>query len=80
MQKELQPYVHPWAWRIRHLPALSTRLARRLAQRVLPAALLAPVLDWRRRQKEDAAGQLALREGRRLENAASRQSGNEGRT
>jgi glycosyltransferase involved in cell wall biosynthesis len=80
LHKELQPYVNPWAWRIRHLPALSTRLARRLAQRVLPAALLAPVLDWRRRQKEDAAGQRALREGRRLGIAASRQSESEGRT
>jgi glycosyltransferase involved in cell wall biosynthesis len=80
LRKERQPYLHPWAWRIRHLPALSARLARRLVQRVLPAALLAPVLDWRRRQKEQAAGKRALREGRRLEIAASRQSGNEGRT
>ena len=67
LREARQPYEHPWAWRLTHLPALSTRAVRRAAQRVLPSALLAPVLDLRRRQKERAAARRARAEGRRLE-------------
>jgi len=69
LQAARWPYEHPWAWRLAHLPALSLRAARRAAQRVLPSALLAPILDLRRRQKEAAAARRARAEGRRLERA-----------
>ena len=75
-----QPYEHPWAWRLANLPALSIRAARRAAQRMLPSALLAPILDFRRRQKEEAAGRRARAEGRRLAQDPEAQPGREGRT
>lgn len=68
LREARRPYEHPWVWRLTHLPALSLRAARRAAQRTLPSALLAPVLDLRRRQKERAAARRACVEGRRLEN------------
>lgn len=74
------PYEHPWAWRLSNLPALSIRAARRAAQRVLPSALLAPILDLRRRQKEGAAARRAGAAGRRLEQDLKSRPGREGRT
>ena len=67
LREARQPYEHPWAWRLAHLPALLVRAARRAAQRVLPSALLAPILEQRRRQKEESAARRARAEGRRLE-------------
>ncbi len=75
-----RPYAHPWAWRLAHLPALSLRAARRIAQRMLPSALLAPILDLRRRQKERAAARRACVEGRRLERSLNARQSREGRT
>jgi glycosyltransferase involved in cell wall biosynthesis len=72
------PYVHPWAWRLAHLPTLSLRAARRAAQRVLPSVLLDPILDLRRRQKERAAARRARAEGRRLERALNARQSREG--
>lgn len=74
-----RPYVHPWSWRLAHLPALAVRAARRLAQRVLPSVLLDPVLGLRRRQKEKAAARRARAEGRRLEGALNARHSREGR-
>ena len=73
-----RPYVHPWAWRLAHLPALAFRAARRAAQRVLPSRLLDPILDLRRRQKESAAARRARAEGRRLERALNARHSREG--
>lgn len=74
-----RPYVHPWAWRLAHLPALSLRAARRAAQRVLPSALLAPILDLRRRQKESSAARRACAEGQRLGDSLNARQSREGR-
>ncbi len=74
-----QPYLHPWAWRLAHLPALSLRAVRRAAQRMLPSALLAPILELRRRQKERAAARRACSEGRRLKHTLNTRQSREGR-
>ena len=74
-----RPYLHPWTWRLAHLPALSLRAARRAAQRVLPSTLLDPILELRRRQKESSAARRARAEGRRLEHALNARHSREGR-
>ena len=79
LREEQWPYHHPWAWRLRNLPALSMRGVRRLAQRMVPAAVLEPLLDWRRLQKEAAAAQRATKEGQRIADALRPQSRSRGR-
>lgn len=80
LSEELWPYQHAWAWRMRNLPALSMRGVRRLAQRMVPAAVVEPLLEWRRRQKEAAAAQRAIEEGRRIADTLRAQSRSRKRT
>lgn len=66
IRSELLPYTHPWAWRLWHLPAIALDRVRGPVQRLLPAALVNPVLAWRRRQKEARAARLAAQVARDL--------------
>ena len=79
LREARRPYLHPWAWRLANLPALSFRAARRAAQRLLPPMLLDPMINLRRRQKERAAARRARAEGRRLERALNARHSREGR-
>jgi len=80
LSEELWPYQHAWAWRVRNLPSLSVRGVRRLAQRLVPAAVLEPLLDRRRRQKEAAAARRTMEEGQRIADTLRAQSRDRGST